>query len=96
MWKDTWDQVTQGQKVYLEPYGEQLLVGVDGTPLQVYGHTSMDLLQNSSKYEAGIVVVSLLTTEAILGLNFMRKHRVTFDLGKVEINIGKEDPITIH
>ena len=62
MQKDTWDQVTQGQKVNLEPYREQQLVSVDGTPLQVYGHASMDLLLNGSKYEAGIVVVSPLTT----------------------------------
>ena len=26
----------------------------------------------------------------------MRKHKVTIDLGKAEINIGREDPITIH
>ena len=50
MQKDTWDQVTQGQKVDLEPYREQKLVKVDGTPLQVYGHASMDLLLNGNKY----------------------------------------------
>ena len=94
--KDTWDQVTQGQKVDLEPYGEQKLVSVDGTPLQVYRHASMDLLLNGNKYEVGIVVVSPLTTEAILGLDLMRKHKVTIDLGKAEINIGREDPITIQ
>ena len=96
MRKNTWDQVTQGQKVDLEPYREQQLVSVDGTPLQVYGHASMDLLLNGNKYETGIVVVSPLTTEAILGLDFMRKHKDTIDLGKAEINIGREDPITIH
>ena len=56
----------------------------------------MDVLLNGNKYEAGIVVVSPLTTEAILGLHFMRKRKVNVDLGKTEINIGREDPITIH
>ena len=56
----------------------------------------MDLLLNGNKYEAGIVVVSPLITKASLGLDFMRKHKVTIDLGKAEINIGREDPITIH
>ena len=96
MEKDTWDQATQGQKVDLEPYGQHQLVSVDGTPLQVYRHASMDLLLNGNKYEAGIVVVSPLITEAILGLDFMRKHKVTIDMGKAEINIGREDPIIIH
>ena len=26
----------------------------------------------------------------------MRKYKVTIDLGKAEINIGREGPITIH
>ena len=56
----------------------------------------MDLLLNGNKYEASIVVVSPLITEAILGLDIMRKQKVTIDLGKAEINIGREDPITIH
>ena len=41
-------------------------------------------------------MVCPLTTEAILGLDFMRKHEVPIDLEKTEINIGREDPITIH
>ena len=57
-------------------------MSVDGTLLQVYRHASMDLLLNGNKYEAGIVVVSPLITEAILGLDFIRKHKVTIDLGK--------------
>ena len=80
----------------MEPYGEQQLVGVNGTSLQVYRHASMGLLLNGSKYEADIVVVSLLTTEAILELDFVRKHTVTIDLGKTEINVSREDPIIIH
>ena len=56
----------------------------------------MPLLLNGNKYEAGIVMISQLTTEAILGLNFKMKHKVTIDLGKGEINIGREDSITIH
>ena len=56
----------------------------------------MDLLLNGNKCEAGIIVVSPSTTEAILGLNVMMKHKVTIDLGKAEINIGRGDPITIY
>ena len=55
-----------------------------------------DLLLNGNKYEAGFVVVSQLTTEAILEFNFMMKYKVTIDMGKAELNIGREDPITIH
>ena len=51
MRKDTWDQVTQGQKVDLEPYREQQLVSVDGTPLQVYGHASTQICKYGSLAE---------------------------------------------
>ena len=40
MWKDTWDQVTQGQKVDLEPYREQQLVSVDSSCCQ---HTDIQV-----------------------------------------------------
>ena len=96
MQKDTWDQVTQGQEIDLEPYGEQQLVNVDGTPLQIYRHASMDLLMNGNNNEPGIVEVNQLNTEAILGLDFMMKHKITIDLGKAQININREGPITIH
>ena len=51
---------------------------------------------NGNKYEAGFVVVSQLTTVAIFELNFMMKYKVTNDMREAELNIGKEDPITIH
>ena len=66
-------------------------MSVDGTLMQVYGHASMDLFLNGNKHEAGIVIVSLLTSEAILGLDFMMKHKVTLELRKAETNIGRED-----
>ena len=96
MRKDAWDRVnTRKQETNLEPWAEQQLVSVDGTPLQVYGQATVDLAINGKVYQAGVVVVSPLTTEAILGLDFMRQYNVSIDLGNAELDIGKSGPIPI-
>ena len=61
--KDEWDSLNvQTQRVDLHPWDEHLLVGVNGTPLQVHGHACVDILLVGHFYEADVVVVSSLTT----------------------------------
>ena len=47
-------------------------------------------------YQAGVVVVSQLTIEAMLGLDFMRRDNVSIDLGETKMKIGQEAPISIE
>ena len=78
--KDVWDQINKGRGVKLKPWEERQLVSVDGSPLHVYGSVPVDLSLAGALYQADIVVVSPLNTEAILGLDFLRKHKVTVDM----------------
>ena len=48
-------------------------MSVDGSPLHVYGSAPVDLFLAGVPYQADIAVVSPLTTEAILGLDFIKK-----------------------
>ena len=41
------------------------------------------------------MVVSQLTTNAILGLDFIRAHGVNIDLGRAEMRIGLKRPLKI-
>ena len=91
MRKDTWDQVNDGV-AELEPWKERQLVGVDGTPLQVYGQACVEIVLDGTNYPSAIVVVGPLTTNAILGLDFMRAHKVSIDLGRAEMRIGQKRP----
>ena len=79
----------------LEPWNERQLVSVDGNPLQVYGQASMDIILDGTKYQSQTVVVSPLTTSAILGLDFMKTHDVSINLGRAEMRIGQKRPIRI-
>ena len=55
----------------LKPWqgGQLALIGVDGTQLQVHGSATMELTLGQ-----GLIVVSPLTTPAILGADFLREH----------------------
>ena len=45
MRKDEWDHISLGME--LEPWAEHNLVSIDGTPLLIYGHPTVDhLLEN--------------------------------------------------
>lgn len=94
--KDIWDQLqSSAEPQPLQRWSEYSLVGANGTPLDVYGHTMADISIEGQAYQADIVVVSPLTTEAILGLDFMRKNEVSLDLGKGKLVVGNKSPVPI-
>ena len=95
--KDVWDQMQSSAKTQpLQRWSEYSLVGADGTQLDVCGHTIADISIEGHTYQADVVVVSPLTTEAILGLDFMRKNEVSLDLGKGKLVVGNKPPVPIH
>lgn len=79
------DQVNQAQGVQLEPWTVRQVVSVDGSPLKIYGHTSVAISMGGTAYSVDTVVVSPLTSEAILGVDFLRVHDAIVD---VEICMG--------
>ena len=78
--KDTWDQANFDNKLTLLPYSTVQLVGVDGSPLTVHGRATVKLYLEGVSTTTDIVVVSPLTTEAILGLDFLQEHQARIDL----------------
>jgi hypothetical protein len=88
MRKDMWDEINSTEGEDLKPWADRRLVSVDGTPLQVYGCSSVNLTLGGRLCLADVVVVSPLTTTAILGLDFLRKYKVTVDMGSSMFNLG--------
>ena len=78
--KDTWDRVVPDSQRSLQTYSTVQLIGVDGSPLTVHGNTTIDLHFNGHSVTTEVVVVSSLTAEAILGLDFLQEHQVYIDL----------------
>ena len=81
---DVWTK--SGMKeMTLQPYAEQKLVSVNGSPLNVHGQGRAELDLAGKQLQLDVVVVSPLTVEAILGLDFLQQHRAAIDLEKQQL-----------
>lgn len=86
---DTWTRVNAGNHIRLEPWAERKLVGFDGSPLHVHGQAEVQVEVQGELLQAEVLVVSPLTTEAILGLDFLRKHKVTIDIREKRLTLSR-------
>ena len=75
---DIWQQ-TQIASNRLEPWSGRLL-GVDGSLLQIHGRTEAELDLGGYLFTTDVVVTACISTEAILGLDFLEKIGATIDL----------------
>ena len=90
MRKHEWDHISLGTE--LEPWAEHNLVSVDGTPLLIYGHATVDLSLGEQTNSVAIVVVG---TRAILGIVLMKYNGIV-DVGKAQLILGKAAPLELH
>ena len=78
--KDTWLQVAAKNPQDLRPWSAMKLVSAGGTPLTVHGCVSVELKLGTERFVTEVVVASPLTSEAILGLDFLVEHQASIDL----------------
>ena len=57
-------------------------------PAGVHGTIRVNLSLVGKDTSARLLVVSPLYTEAILGMDFLKEHRATIDLGNEELHLG--------
>jgi hypothetical protein len=76
MFEELWNQ--SGRKE-LSPLSTKMLVGVDGSPLDVEGSAVVGLSLGTERFHHEIIVVKGLTTRAIIGLDFLEKHGCVVD-----------------
>ena len=76
---DVWEK-TKRMNATVTPWSGPLLVGVEGTALGVRGVSQLDLtIPHSGTIVQEFVVVETLTSEAILGLDFLETQGATLD-----------------
>ena len=86
--KDVWDSVKSTDH-RLEMWNGQNLIGVEGTPLQVHGYTKTTIQLAGEQFHVRVIVVDSLTTEAILGMDFLEANDCTIDIGKKQLLFPK-------
>ena len=64
---------------------------VDGSPLKVHGQVYVTVVVQGNTLETQALVVSPLTTEGILCLDFLKKHQATIDVRNRQLRLGSCD-----
>ena len=81
--KEVWDKVTaRNSGIRLEDGGQQRLVGVQRSPLKIFGVAKIPITLSHEDFEVKVQVAEAITTEAILGRDFLRQNGCSIDLSK--------------
>ena len=76
----TWTRISAESPQELRPWSTLKLVSAGGTPLTIYGSARVELDLEGEKFTTEVVVVSPLTSEAILGLDFLQEQQASINL----------------
>jgi hypothetical protein len=87
--QDVWDKVaaTPDSLASLRPWTEVSLVSAGGTPLTVHACARLALTLGGANFQTDFVVVSPLTSEAILGIDFLQAQEAKIDLGRKTVDL---------
>ena len=79
---DLWNRIRPNDLTTLQPYNDKKLIGAEGTPLRIYGSTVITATMETHQFRIPVVVVDQLTSEAILGLDFLKANGCVIDAAK--------------
>jgi len=91
---DVWQQANTAEQS-LRPWIGNSLVGVDGTPLTLHGCADITIHLSNIPFTTTIVIADGLTTEAILGLDFLQTNRCVLDMGQRTLQVSRYPPIPL-
>ena len=77
--RETWEKIKM-PKSQLTTWTGQNLIGVEGTPLQVLGCSEIPVEIEGKTFSMKVIVVSSLTAEAIMGMDFLEANNCKIDL----------------
>ena len=85
--KDVWDNTGGCSGHQLSPWTGPKLVGGEGTPLEVHGVATMEIALAGKYFQVDFVVVALLRTQSILGLDFMEGNQCVVNAGQKTLHL---------
>jgi hypothetical protein len=72
---------------------ESDVLSANGSVVEVYGKTSVNLVLNGTTMKHEMIIADL-SVDGILGLDFLIKHKAVIDIGMQQISIcGRRHPI---
>ena len=80
--KNIWTRLNQQTKYPLTEVTGKKLVGIEGTPLKVLGAAHFHVVFEQQQFNVYFLVADSLTTEAILGRDFLKDNQCVIDIGK--------------
>ena len=81
--KTIWDRLNQGNNDWpITAVPSKKLVSVEGSPLKVIGAVHLSIVLEQQQFNVNFFVADSLTTEAILGRDFLRDNHCIIDVGK--------------
>ena len=80
--KNIWDRLNQHNSHPLTEVTNKKLVGVEGSPLKVLGVVHFHVVFEQQQFNVDFLVADSLTTEAILGRDFLRDNHCVIDVGR--------------
>ena len=63
-------------------------MGVEGTPLSVRGEANAEVLLGGETFRVSVIVVDQLSSDAILGLDFLKDHQCTINIASRELFVN--------
>ena len=81
---EVWNRIKPANPPELKPVNMKL-VGVDGSPMQVQGSVIVDLNLSDQAFQQEVIVANSLTSEGILGINFLEANGCVLDLSQGEL-----------
>ena len=80
MRSDVWQSINNNHPQKLSAHNTAGLVGVEGSSLTIHGCTTVNLQLGNREIETDVMVASPLITDAILGVDFLQKHKARIDI----------------
>ena len=84
---EVWECIKPPTAPRMNPVGLRL-VGVGGAPLQIQRSVTIELEFSGKTFKQELIVVNVLTSEGILGLNFLEANDCVLDLARGELCSG--------
>lgn len=91
--KHLWDQGVD-PRPSVDKWDAKPLIGVDGTPLNVYGRATVEIVIGKKSFQQSVVIVDKMTTDAILGSDFLESHGCIIDTN-LQLLFIQEGNVTI-